>query len=82
MKLIYENSWMTYDAGGAIRIFEDERECYHIQYGASSVYSSADDHFWDDFMHVVDLEAVIEVMDDWAKITQVNEEYWNRNGGF
>jgi len=82
MKLIYENSWMTYDAGGAIRIFEDECERYHIQYGASSVYSSADDPFWDDYMHTADLEAVIEVMDDWAKITQVNEEYWERNGGF
>ena len=73
---------MTYDAGGAIRIFEDVCERYHIQYGASSVYSSADDPFWDDYMHIVDLEAVVEVIDDWAKITQVNEEYWERNGGY
>lgn len=82
MKLIYENSCMTYDADRAIRIFEDENDCYYIQYGASSVYSSSDDPFWDDFMHVVDLEAVIKVMDDWTKIAQVMKNIGNRNGGY
>lgn len=77
MKLVHEASWMTYEEGGSIRIFEDETGLFHAQEGLSSVYS--DDSYWQE-PYVVSFAEVLELIDEWDEIEKRNEEYWENNG--
>lgn len=81
MHLVYEANWNTYEEWGGIRIYEDSAECFHVEHGGRSVYSSHKDPDWEE-PYIVPYETVLELIDEWDQIEKENEEYWNRNGGF
>jgi len=81
MELVYEGNWNTYEEWGSVRIFQDQDDCFHVQYGGCSVYSSHKDPDWEE-PYIIPMETALEIIDEWDQIEKENEEYWNRNGGF
>jgi hypothetical protein len=81
MELVYEANWHTYEEWGGIRIYEDENECFRVETGGHSVYSSPKDPEWEE-PYVVSFENVLELIGEWDQIEKENEEHWNQNGGF
>ena len=79
MKLVYEGNWHSYEEWGGIRIYEDADECFHVQTGGHSVYSSPKDPDWEE-LYVVSFATVLELIDEWDQIEKENEEYWETNG--
>jgi hypothetical protein len=79
MKPVYEGNWNTYEEWGGIRLFEDSDECYYVQYGGHSVYSSAEDPDWEE-PYIVSFATVLELIDEWDQIEKENDEYWENNG--
>jgi hypothetical protein len=82
MKLVYEGNWTKYEEWGCIRVFEDSDECYYVQYGGHSVYSSEEDPDWADWEepYIVSFATVLELIDEWDQIEKENDEYWENNG--
>jgi hypothetical protein len=78
MNLVYEANWHTHSEWGGIRIYEDENECFHVQYGGHSVYSSPKDPDWEE-PYIVSPDTVLELIDEWVAIEKQNEEYWECN---
>lgn len=81
MELVYEGNWNTYEEWGGVRIFQDQDDCFHVQYGGRSVYSSYKDPDWEE-PYIISMETALEVIDEWDQIGKENEDFWNHNGGF
>lgn len=81
MQLVYEANWHTYEEWGGIRIYEDIHERFYVELGGRSVWSSFNDPDWEE-PYIVSPETALELICEWDRIEQENEEYWNRNGGY
>jgi hypothetical protein len=75
MQLVYEGNWNTYEEWGGIRIYEDIHECFWVEHGGRSVYSSHKDPDWEE-PYIVSFETVLELIDEWDQIEKENEEHW------
>jgi hypothetical protein len=79
----YEGNWSTYEEWGGIRIYSDDdySDMFYVQRGGYSVYAEAGQPDWEE-PYLADTGHVIELIDEWERIQQENEEYWNHNIGF
>lgn len=78
MELVYEGNWNTYEEWGGVRIFQDQDDYFHVQYGGRSVYSSHKDPDWEE-PYIIPMETALEIIDEWDQIEKENEDYWERN---
>lgn len=78
---MYEANWHTYEEWGGVKIFQDQDECIHVQYGGHSVYSSPKDPDWEE-PYIISMETALEVIDEWDQIEKENEDFWNTKGRF